>query len=189
MSAYEHCSNNGKDRELGQSWERNFCALASKFGKCFTPHQIGRGQSAAAWYRDEKQKWNHYTLPDVTIWTAPGEHHEIKHKKPTAWGAFGLEEYRLNALVGFAFETGQLVMYTIHDHSKSGGRYSTINRIDDWVTADVLTLANSIHHTQMDGTSWVNGQKRNSVPIHYWKVGAFIPLGNFWKLGVKRVYL
>lgn len=189
MSEYEHCSNNGSDRKLGESWERNFCDLASRFGKCFTPHQIGRSQSAAAWYRDDNNKWNHYTLPDITIWTAPGEHHEIKHKAPTAWGAFGLEEYRLNSLVRFALETRQLVMYTIHDHSRCGGRYSTINRIDDWITADVLTLANSIYHTQANGTSWVNGKRREDVAIHYWKIDAFMPIYKFWTLEVKRVLL
>ena len=133
----KHCGDLSGDRRLGEYWERQFCVMMAERGKTFTPHQIGRQTSASAWSKTDKE-YNHFTLPDVTIWTSPGEHHEIKHKNATKSGRFGLEHYRLDALVEFARETNQLVLYTIHDHK--GNRDDKTNRPDDWLTISVLRL-------------------------------------------------
>ena len=138
--------------------------MMADHGKTFTPHQIGRSKSASAFYK-KGQKWNHFTLPDVTVWSAPGEHHEIKHKTTTASGRFGLEHYRLNSLVAFANETKQVVKYTIHDHK--GDRDDRTNRPEDWLTISVLRLLSA---TKQDSWTWsyVSGEKTR-VPIWYWK--------------------
>jgi len=166
-----HCRNLKADRKLGEYWERQFCTMMADAGKMFTPMQIGRTESASAWSRSNG-KWNHFTLPDVTIWTAPGEHHELKHKTPTKGGRFGLERYRLDALIAFANETQDAVYYTIHDHH--GNRESFDNRCEDWVTADVLWLAKATH-TEYEGESYVNGTCKK-VPIMYWNKQLFRPL-------------
>ena len=174
---YAQCSDLRADRGLGALWERNFCLLASRFGKSFTPHQIGRdGASAAAFARQSKH-WNAYTLPDVTVWTAPGEHHEIKHKAPTKYNSFGLERYRFDALVWFRKETGQAVFYTIHNHFLAGGRDVAENCIEDWVTCEVGRLAGQFK--EWPGTSYVGG-KPTQVPICYWNVGLWRPLQEIW---------
>ena len=177
-----HCEDNKSDRELGAYWERQFCTLAASFGKAFTPHQLGKPSSAAAAWSRENGEWQHWTLPDVTIWSAPGEHHEIKHKNPTRDGCYGLEKYRLQALIRFANTTGQQVLYTIHDWQHAGcanSRESVANRIDDWFFADVADLSRS-YTRERPGPSYVNGV-RQSVPIRYWQVpDYFRPLSQLW---------
>ena len=158
-----HCENLTADRKLGDHWERQFCVMMANQGKMFTPMQIGRSSSAVAWAKTNGH-WNHFTLPDVTVWTYPGEHHELKHKTATRHGSYGLERYRLDALVGFARETDQDVFYTIHDHH--GNRDDLTNHLGDWVTANVMTLADCIELERW-GDSYVGGAKKR-VPICYW---------------------
>lgn len=143
---------NASDRRTGARWERGFCVLAAGFGKTFTPHQIGRNQSAAA-YERATDGWSSLTLPDVTIWSAPGEHHEIKHKNRTRDGMYGLEEYRVNALVRFANTTAQRVYYTIHDWEIAGATSSAdeiANDIEHWFCADIAVLCRSATKTRED---------------------------------------
>jgi hypothetical protein len=172
----KHCGNVGKDRAIGALWERRFCFLAASHGKLFTPLQLGRDTSAQAFsYSD---KWISLTLPDITIWTSPGEHHEIKHKAPTKYGSIGLEEYRLQALERFSEVTGQQVFYTIHRHDLSGGRDSDVNKIEHWFSASVSTLRKSIDDGQVIsriGPTYCGGQKRE-LPIFYWPVSLWRPL-------------
>jgi len=168
------------DRGLGEYWERQFCLLAFQEGYSFTPLQIGKNEAAVAWQRDEHEntKWNPFLLPDVVIWTSPGEHHEVKHKNPTRFGTFGLEVYRFESLLRFAEETKQDVMYTIHNHDLSGGRDGKVNYIIHWVTANVLDL-DGTWKGEYWGPSWVNGKEKR-VPIYYWNTDLWIPLGRYW---------
>lgn len=166
-----HCNDVGIDRRLGEYWERVFCCMMAERGKMFTPMQIGRSTSVAA-FSKTNGKWNRFTMPDVTVWTAPGEHHELKHKTTTKYGSFGLELYRLDALVAFARETAQSVRYTIHDHH--GLRNDKTNRLQDWCSADVLTLANAEHQCHW-GDSYVSGVRKR-VQILYWNIRWFSPL-------------
>lgn len=172
-----HCSDNKADRDLGQFWERQFCVLAAGRGFVFTPLQIKRdGSVSAAWLEDGK--WKHLTLPDVTVWTAPGQHHEIKHKDPTRSGCFGLEGYRFHALLHFAEVTHQDVMYTIHNHSLCGGRDAKVNRIEDWLTTNVRALNNrwEVGHN----ATWINGKREEGVKTYYWPAGLWQPLPDYW---------
>jgi hypothetical protein len=179
----KHCNNLAADRKIGAHWERMFCLLAANYNKTFTPMQIGRDKSAQA-YERKNGKWNQWTLPDVAVWTCPGEHHEIKHKSPTKHGSIGLEKYRLDALRWFAEETGQAVQYTIHRHDLNGGRENRENRIEHWFTADIPCLCNAIKDGQTitrTGPTYVNGS-RKEVPIVYWPVTIWIPLHDHWQL-------
>lgn len=173
----DHCLDVASDRKLGAYWEREFAKLAARYGKAFSLLQIGRDTSAV--FHSYNGKWNTYTLPDVTVWSAPGEHHEIKHKNPTNNGRFGLEVYRFNALLYFAQVTQSRVMYTIHNHDLSGGRDATGNNINHWITADVINLDGAaIDRVWL--ASWVNGKKKE-VPIYFWPVSLWIPLKEFWE--------
>lgn len=184
----KHCNNLQADRELGQFWEREFCKLAGTHGRSFTPHQIGREKSAVAWVKSGG-KYNAWTLPDITLWTRPGEHHEVKHKDPCAWG-FGLERYRLEALRAFADETGQNVYYTLHDYSRQpdvdltweiqreARKQNRLSVPAHWLTAAVAELVECIDMEEW-GYSYVGGQKKR-VPICYWPVSSFRPLEWLW---------
>lgn len=171
-------------RELGQYWERQFCIMAGDFGKIFTPNQLDRQEAAMAYQRNGAG-WNCYTLPDVVVWSAPGEHHEIKHKDPTRdYGrgrSYGLEVYRFNALLSFAEATGQTVLYTIHNHEKAGGRDVKENDISHWATANIKHLNNN-WHTCRDNSSLVNGVWKTGISTYYWSIDLWLPLETFWKM-------
>lgn len=170
-----HCIDVQSDRALGALWDRNFCRLAASYGKMFTAHQIGRKTSATAYYKSNGE-WRRTILPDITLWSAPGEHHEIKHKSPTDSGYYGLEEYRLESLVHFAKETKQRVFYTIHDWSVPG-RDCTENCVTDWMTCEIGALINSGQRAYFD--SWVNGEKKR-VPGRFWARHFWQPLVFLW---------
>lgn len=174
-----HCADNKRDRATGAYWERQFCRLATRYGRFLTPHQIGRpGQSASAYGLDSGH-WRTLLLPDITVWSAPGEHHEIKHKNKNRHGNYGLETYRLDALMEFAQVTGQPVYYTIHDWELAGARSSVEqvpNDIAHWFCADVTQLAISNTYVSC-GSSYVRGERRE-VEIQYWDAfWYFQPLG------------
>ncbi len=175
--ANNHGNNLKQDRALGEQWERNFCRWAFVYKKSFTPMQIGRTESAIAW-ETRDHKYNPYTLPDITVWTSPGEHHEIKHKNPTRHNSFGLEAYRFEALLWFSCETQQRVMYTIHNHDLSGGRNSLVDKLNHWATIDVKDLNNKWIMVR-PGPSYMNGKKK-IVPIYYWSIDLWMPLKEFW---------
>jgi len=179
-----HLQDNAADRALGEHWERQFCLLAAHASKAFTPQQIGR-EKAASWGKRVDDAWKLTLLPDVTVWTAPGEHHEINHKAPTRTGCYGLEVYRLDALVAFREETQQPVLYTIHDWCRTGAvdsREAMPNRLGDWLTIDVLTLDRMIEELELQTRAfdtWVNGQ-RAVRPGYYWPAKCWVPLETWW---------
>jgi len=151
------------DRMLGSYWEQEFVKMAIQAGKMVTSLQLNHTKSIIAF-----KNIRTLTLPDIVLWTFPGEYHEVKHKSPTRYGSFGLEKYRFDALLDFANETRQKVMYTIHDHSLSGGRESKDNLISHWFTANVMDLNNKWVRLSY-GSSWVAGVKKDGIPICYWK--------------------
>lgn len=173
-----HCRDIYADRKIGELWERQFCRLAAGFGKSFTPMQIGREQSAQSYIRDGR-KWKSYILPDVTVWTYPGEHHEIKHKNPTQNQMFGLEVYRFNALLWFAAETSQDVLYTIHDWSLTS-RENTALDIAHWKTVTILDLDQRWIYTNDHHPSWINGKRVDGVLQHFWPIDLWSPLFDYW---------
>ena len=173
------CKDNGRDRDIGAYWERQFCSMAAGRGFSLTAMQIGRSGSAQ-WYTLDEKQWNHHVLPDVTVWTCPGQHHEIKHKSPTAYNSYGLEAYRLCALLAFAKETRQDVLYTIHNHALSGGRNAQENSLSHWFTANILSLDGTWAAKAPNGTSWVNGVKQTGILIYYWPATMWAPLDEYW---------
>jgi len=179
-----HCENNSADRELGYYWERQFCTMAYKYGKCFTPHQWGKDSSAMAFVNSSLNK---YTLPDITIWSCPGEHHEIKHKKPTSHNSIGLELYRYNALYEFSRITKQDVYYTIHNHDLSGGRDGKINNINHWFCAKIGTDLNLKNYAVRSiGNSYVNSKGKSGIEILYWSMDLFYRLADVWHIVTAR---
>ena len=178
------CENLSADRKLGERWEREFCKLAAAQGFVFTPMQIGKESSAQ--FFSNHDGWKHYTLPDITIWTFPGQHHEIKHKNPTPAGAFGLppmyglEAYRYHALATFATVTQQDVLYTIHNHDLSGGRNGMLNDLSHWFTLEIDAL-DVPDYVQRNGKTWVNGQRQENVKILYWHADKWMPLQAYWE--------
>jgi hypothetical protein len=174
------CINNAEDRNIGYYWERQFCIMAYRLGKCFTPHQWNKEKSALAFGRFAGL--NKYTLPDITIWSAPGEHHEIKHKNPTKdTNMIGLELYRYRALYEFQQITQQTVYYTIHNHDLSGGRNSTENNIYHWFCGEIGADLTEYNAKKWKCNSWVNGEKR-LVDTLFWNFNLFTRLAYVWRV-------
>jgi hypothetical protein len=172
----EHCQNLAADRAIGQYWERQFCIMARDYGFMFSPLQIGRDGSAVAY---KGRAWNTFTLPDVVIWTYPGQHHEIKHKNPMRNGCFGLERYRYEALRAFAAETRQDVFYTIHNHDLSGGRDAKENKIAHWLTVSIVALDKK-WTSERRLASWVNGESCDVI-TYFWPASLWSPLLIAWE--------
>lgn len=183
-------ADNTTDRDTGAYWENQFCRMARTSGKSFTPHQFKRPDNSALFYGpssdiEGKSQW---TLPDITIWSAPGEHHEIKHKRPTADGMYGLERYRIDALVRFANVTAQAVYYTIHDWDMAGAANSqerVENDLSHWLVGDIARLSKGCTRSGKADT-WYAGSLRKDEPIWYWtadptrKFAWFRPLAELW---------
>lgn len=171
-------------RESGALWERNFCVLAAMHNKEFTPHQLVRKEGAAVSWRQEGNGWRKQLLPDVVVWSAPGEHHEIKHKNKMNNGCYGYEAYRLHELVRFANTTGQRIYYTIHDWELAGASSSIdpmANRIEDWLCADVADLSRS-RTGEFTGRSIIGGVMKSDVRQFMWDASRYFrPLADVWR--------
>lgn len=187
-----HLSDNAADRELGATWERHFCRMAEWYGKSFLPQQIGR-TGAATWRKGNRTQSQPALLPDITIFSWPGEHHEIKHKAPSKYrrregmGSYGYERYRLRPLVDFRLETQQPVFCTVHDWEAAGAHRSNEsmpNVLQDWRVVDVMTLDTYITEQRLSpdwlGT-WVNGQAQQREG-YYWPVSLWVSLDLWWGL-------
>jgi hypothetical protein len=169
---------NASARTLGDTWEQRFCDLAAGYNRSFTRHQYKKSEAANCWVSIDGQH-HPYLLPDVTLWSAPGEHHEIKHKNPMPDGYYGLEVYRWKALIWFAKETGQNVMYTIHDHDLAGGPNVNVNKIYHWLTGNVLEL--DAYKQLSSWRSFIGGRLSDErVPGYKFHNGLFIPLKMYW---------
>jgi len=178
--------NNAADRQTGAYWEREFCKMAGRYGYMFTPHQLALKTKSAVAYERGPDGWNPLTLPDITIWSTPGEHHEIKHKNRSRDGMYGLERYRLDALVRFANATGQKVYYTIHDWELAGAKNSqerVPNDIRHWFVGDIAVLSRGCTKTAKDWTYYDGGMRR--MEVWYWTASPrwFKPLGEIWAGG------
>lgn len=171
---------NGADRKIGFFWEKQFAAMAANNGYAYTLHQSIKDDRAATAHEKNAGVWNTIILPDVTLWTLPAEHHEIKHKDPSADGCIGLEKYRFNSLIRFAALSQTSVFYTIHnynlqpDATRELRKASQINVLDHWISCDVISLAKSIEKTRI-GPSWISGTIQQTE-ICYWNVKQFPPL-------------
>lgn len=177
-----YLANNAADRALGEKWEGNFCHLAAWYGKAFHAVQLDR-QRAARWQKGNRPA----LLPDVTIFTSPGEHHEVKHKNPSRRRAYGYETYRLKSLLLFHQETRQPVFYSIHDWELAGARTSDApmpNVLQDWRVIDVCQLEAFIRSAHLEeermGT-WINAAASTCFG-YYWPTSLWIPLDEVWGL-------
>lgn len=181
-----HASDNRGDRTLGAVWERHFCDLAKERGFTYLPHQFVTSRGAAsAWGLGQDGDEKQVLLPDVTVWGAVTQHHEIKHKNPTPRNEYGLEQYRLERLVDFANRTNELVLYTIHDWQRAGatsGREAIENNINHWLTVDILALSKMRHRVNPNCVTYIDGQ-RDRAPVWFWPTHYWVELSDFWNSG------
>lgn len=177
-------------RAVGEHWEERFCELACECRRVwYTRNQKGRNQAASAETIDREKIRRTCLLPDVVIWSIPGEHHEIKHKNPHHQrgyaDSYGLEIYRFDALVEFAEECRQPVLYTIHDWEAAGATSAyerTPNRLADWLTIPVLDLTAKRWRREVKISSYRNGKFIADVPAYFWPSSVWMPLERYWTL-------
>lgn len=173
-----------RDRSVGQLWEEEkFPELIGQYRPGWFTRNQRRRDGAAVAERIDAGELRRMLLPDVVIWSAPTEHHEIKHKNATSQGMYGLEVYRFRALVEFAAETRQPVLYTIHDWELAGASSATEpmpNVLAHWLTIPTQLLEWRLPKPRTS-PSWVNGEKR-MVPTFYWPTDLWEPLADWWEV-------
>lgn len=178
-----HCENNSADRAIGSFWEKKFAIMMVEHGFLVSMHQYRKEGSAIATCR-LNGAIKTFTLPDTSVWDAPGFDCEIKHKDPTNSGCFGLEEYRLEALVDFAGRSGREVHYTIHNYALCPGetrlerKNYAQNHISHWVTVHVMKLW-EMRTDPVRMPSYVNGKKKDGVPTYLWPIDIWQPLNEY----------
>lgn len=171
----KHAAQNAYDRAIGEAWEARFEAMARDLG-----WECARAVAPEVWWKKSEP------LPDRTVRRdGKREWHEIKHKDPTRWtGEFGLEGYRMNALLHLAEVTGDPVLYTIHDWRLAGASSSdedVENRLRDWRTVEVAALQET-ESRSAEGFTYYSGQKVRTK-IYYWRKSLWAPLATYWNVG------
>lgn len=165
-----HASQNPVDRAIGEAWERRFEQMASDLGwDCHRPNP------PEAW-------WKPGSLPDRVVKRGVREWHELKHKRATRSGEYGLEQYRFEAFLRLARHVSEPVLYTIHDWHRAGARSrddDVPNRLRDWITVDFSELEHSISRSEENGTTYYAGRSARTT-ILYWKTRLWGPLSRFW---------
>jgi hypothetical protein len=97
-------------------------------------------------------------------------------------GCFGLEKYRLDALLAFQAETQQNVLYTIHNWQLAGGRDVKLNQLSHWVTLSVLELDQYITEQQLPAVpmdTYVNAGTARRLG-YYWPASLWLSLDLWW---------
>lgn len=149
-------------REVGSKWEKEFAKIVGARGALYCLHQEDRDKSATFhFYEDGTLKSK--PLPDVTVFTSPGFHAEVKHKSPTRTGWIGLERHRIAAMRMLADASGQHVLYVVH-------RSDT----DEWIACSIKRFER-LAEREMMSPSLVCGVMQ-SVPTVYTPVSAFTSL-------------
>lgn len=152
---------NPDDRKLGKYWEEQFLTTILPFG--FS------GDSKSHGIRDDKM-----------IWRSDGEsiYIQIRHKDSYFLNkelrhCYGYEKYRLDKDVRIIQTKEISGLYVVHDYTH-WGKYSQINRIEDWYAAGLIYLQNSIDEEKV-GSTWFGGDM-TYLPICYWQLPKFKPL-------------
>jgi hypothetical protein len=163
---------NSTDRQIGEEWEVHFTEMVTDLGMdCHRP------DPPEVW-------WKKGLLPDRVVRAGASlEWHEIKHKRPTRNGEYGIEDYRFEANVNLGSHTGNPVLYTIHDWELSGAESRdepTENHLEDWLTIDFQALAASPRR-EGPGMTYRNSSRAETT-IYYWSAGLWEPLA--WRWGI-----
>lgn len=168
-----HAGQNAIDREIGEAWEARFQQMATGLGMdCHRP------EPPEPW-------WPHRGLLPDRIVRHDGlrEWHELKHKRPTRNGEYGLEGYRFAAYLRLARHTEDPVLYTVHDWQLSGAKSrdeEVPNDIEDWLTIDVLELEGHESRAEKGPTYYGGGAAETTV--YYWPADMWEPLAWRWGL-------
>ncbi|MBV6343313.1 hypothetical protein [Candidatus Magnetobacterium casense] len=164
------------ERVLGNFWSQKFADMMNRW---YGVHKFDKAPSPIITLPNGMR----IILADVLLLEKEGENYycEVKHKAPTKFGSYGLEEYRFNSLKRLQEYVRAKVLYVIHDHSLNGGRDNPYNDINHWKVATIPVLVDS-PHIRHPGPSLVNGVRQIGVPIYYWATTLWIPVNNFFQL-------
>lgn len=162
-------------RELGNYWSQNFAKMMNRW---YGVHKFDKAPSPIITLPNGAR----IILADVLLLEKDGENYycEVKHKSPTRFHCYGLEEYRFGSLQRLQEYVKAKVLYVIHDHSLNGGRDNPYNDINHWRVADIPLLTHS-PHTCSPGPSLIDGQRKTGVPIYYWVITLWSPLQEYFE--------
>lgn len=164
------------ERIIGDFWSRQFAEMMNHW---YGVHKFDKAPSPIITLPNGKV----IILADVLLLERAGENYycEVKHKSPTKYQTYGLEEYRFNSLWRLQEYVKARVLYVIHDHSLNSGVDNRYNNIDHWRIAEISLLKRSSYQC-FRGDSLINGELKHNVPIYYWAITLWVPLQEYFFL-------
>ena len=152
--------NQSEDRRIGYYWEERFSEILIQFGLS----------------SDKSTPWD----ADLEVWDIYGSPFkaQVRHKEPFRWSDIGLcygyERYRIDKDME-EINRGYISIYVVHDYSHFG-KYSEINRLEDWYAQYIEQLNENIVKEVL-GWTYYGGQYLR-LPICYWQLTQFKPLND-----------
>jgi len=161
------------EREIGDYWSQQFADMMNVW---FGVHKFDKAPSPLITLPNMQK----VILADVWLLEKQNENYycEVKHKAPTRFNCYGLEEYRLQSLLTLQNYVKGIVLYVIHDHSLNGGVHNKENNIDHWKCIEANEL-DKTYENRSWGKSLVNGELKR-VPICYWNCNMWILLKEYF---------
>ena len=170
------CIDLDKDRLKGADAEERFCELMRNSGfkaERLQPKQkrgaaikIVNGQRIVVGDVD-------VTLPNNEVFNA-----ELKSKYPNRFGAYGMEEYRVEHYINYEKLTGIPVVYVIEKTKNSKNEKEIPIKKRRWLWKSFRKLLKKPYKTY-NGWTWIGGQKK-WAPIYYFDEEWFNDMETDW---------
>lgn len=162
-------------RAIGDYWSQQFASMMNQW---FGIHKFDKAPSPVI----DLPNGERIILADVMLFERQGENYycEVKHKNPTKWNTYGLEQYRFESLAKLTRWAKGVVLYVIHDYTIPG-RENQRNYLSDWYCVEITKLERVTKFTSW-GPSLVAGVTKR-VPIHYWGIENWERLSVYFDIG------
>jgi len=170
------CIDIDKDRIKGADAEERFCEIMRNNGYKAERLQPKAKQGAAT----KIIKGQRIVVGDVDV-THPkkGEFNaEVKSKYPSEYGAFGIEEYRVNHYINYEKLTGIPVIYVIEKTRDSKNEKEILINKRKWLWKSFRQLLKKPYKVYW-GWTWISGEKKKA-PIYYFSEEWFNDMEKEW---------
>jgi hypothetical protein len=172
----KRCIDIDGNRDKGADAEERFCEIMRKKGYKVVRLQPKAKKSAAT----KIIKGQRIIVGDVDV-TPPnkGEFNaEVKSKYPSDYGAYGIEEYRVNHYINYEKLTGIPVVYVIEKTQYSKNEPEIPIEERKWLWKSFRELLKKPYKSY-EGWTWIGGEKKKA-PIYYFKEEWFSNMKTDW---------
>jgi len=170
------CIDLARDRLKGADAEERFCELMRKNG--FKANRLQPKQEKGAATKTVKGK--RIVVGDVDVSLPNGEifNAEVKSKYPSQFGAYGIEQYRVEHYRDYEKLSGIPVVYVIEKTKNS--KNETVIPIEqrEWLWKSFRDLLKKPYKVY-EGWTWIGGKKKKA-PIYYFEEEWFNNIETDW---------